>query len=321
MAKDYYKVLGVEKGASADEIKKAYRKLALKYHPDRNKGDKEAEDKFKEINEAYAVLSDPKKKQEYDTYGASGFKQRYSQEDIYRGSDISDILRGMGLGGDVFSQFFGGGGGRGGYRTYTFHGGGPQAGPGAGGFDFNQAYGGMGGAPPRGNDLIYELPVSLEEVYHGGDKMVSYRVGDKTERVSVKVPPGIESGKKLRLAGKGEPGPPGGSAGDLLIKINVLGHPLFKREGADLEITKTVPFSQAALGASLEVETPSGKTLKVKLPKGTQPGARLRLKGQGLPKFKGSGDGDLFVRVALEVPQRLSKEQKELLEKLAEEGL
>lgn len=315
MAKDYYKVLGVAKGASAEEIKKAFRKLALKYHPDRNKGDKEAEDKFKEINEAYAVLSDPKKKQEFDTYGSSGFKQRYSQEDIFRGSDINDILRGMGLGGDAFSQFFGGGG-RGGFRTYT-HGGGP----GAGGFGYQQPFGGMGGVPARGTDLVYELPVSLQEVFLGGEKMVSYRVGGRTERISVKVPPGMESGKKLRLAGKGEPGPPGAPVGDLLIKINVLDDPQFKREGADLETTKTVPFSQAALGATVEVATIDGKNLTVKLPKGTQPGARLRLKGQGLPQFKGSGRGDLFVRVAIEVPTRLSKDQKELLEKLSEEGL
>ncbi len=319
MAKEYYKVLGVAKGASAEEIKKAFRKLALKYHPDRNKGDKEAEDKFKEINEAYAVLSDPKKKQEYDTYGSSGFKQRYSQEDIFKGSDINDILRGMGLGGDVFSQFFGGGarGGRGGFRTYTYSGG-----PGAGGFGgFQQPYGDMGGAPARGTDLVYELPVSLEDVFHGGEKMVSYRVGERNERISVKVPPGIESGKKLRLGGKGEPGPPGAPAGDLLIKINVLDHPQFKREGDDLETTVSVPFSQATLGATVEVATIDGKNLTVKLPKATQPGARLRLKGQGMPSFKGSGRGDLFVRVAIQVPQRLSKEQKELLEKLAEEGL
>jgi len=315
MAKDYYKVLGVAKSASPEEIKKAYRKLALKYHPDRNKGDKEAEDKFKEINEAYAVLSDPKKKQEFDTYGSSGFKQRYSQEDIYRGSDINDILRGMGLGGDAFSQFFGGGG-RGGFRTYTT-GGGPRNGFGG----FQQPYGSMGGAPAKGTDLVYELPVSLEEVFHGGEKMVSYRLGNNTERVSVKVPPGIESGKKLRLAGKGEPGPMGAPAGDLLIKINVLDSPQFKREGADLESTVTVPFSQATLGATVEVATIDGKNLTVKLPKGTQPGARLRLKGQGLPNFNGSGRGDLFVRVAIEVPKRLSKEQKELLEKLSEEGL
>ena len=321
MAKDYYKALGVEKSASADEIKKAYRKLALKYHPDRNKGDKEAEEKFKAINEAYAVLSDEAKRKEYDTYGSQGFKQRYSQEDIFQGSDIADILRGMGLGGAGFSQFFGGGrGGGGGFRTYTFHGGGgPQ--PGMGGFDFGQAYGGMGAQPARGTDLVYELPVTLEEVLHGGEKMVSYRTGNETKRVSVKVPKGIENGKKLRLAGKGEPGAPGAPAGDLLIKINVLEHPNFKRKGANLTTTKTITFSQAALGATVQVPNLEGNTLKVKVPKGTQPGAKLRLKGQGLPVFKGSGQGDLFVKIALEVPKRLSKEQKELVEKLAEEGL
>ncbi len=317
MSKDYYKTLGVAKSAPAEEIKKAYRKLAMKYHPDRNKGDKAAEEKFKAISEAYAVLSDDDKKKEYDTYGSDGFKQRYSQEDIFQGSDISDILRGMGVGGDAFSQFFGGG--RGGGRTYTFHGGGPQ--PGMGGFGFNQAYGGMGGAPLKGNDLIYELPVTLEEVFAGGDKMVAYRTGGESQRVSVKVPPGIESGKKLRLSGKGEPGPPGAPAGDLLIKISVLEHPQFKRQGADLVVTQPVSFTQAALGATVQVPTLEGKKLSVKVPKGTQAGAKLRLKGQGLPRFKGSGKGDLFVKIGIEVPKRLSKEQKELLKKLAEEGL
>lgn len=317
MPKDYYKTLGVDKSASAEELKKAYRKLAMKYHPDRNKGDKAAEEKFKSINEAYAVLSDTDKKKEFDTYGSDGFRQRYSQEDIFQGSDISDVLRGMGLGGDSFSQFFGGG--RGGGRTYTFRGAGPQ--PGMGGYGFNQGYAGMGGGPIRGNDLIYELPVTLEEVFGGGDKMVAYRTGGQSLRVSVKVPPGIESGKKLRLSGKGEPGQPGAQAGDLLIKISVLEHPDFKRQGADLVVTRPVNFSQAALGATVEVPTLEGKNLSVKVPKGTQAGAKLRLKGQGLPRFKGSGRGDLFVKITIEVPKRLSKEQKALLEKLAEEGL
>ncbi|MEW5911264.1 MAG: DnaJ C-terminal domain-containing protein [Thermodesulfobacteriota bacterium] len=318
MAKDYYQLLGVNKTASPEEIKKAYRKLALKYHPDRNKGDKEAEEKFKAINEAYAVLSDAKKRQEYDSFGSAGFRKRYSQEDIFRGSDINDILRGMGLGGDIFSQFFGGGRG-GGFRTYTFHGGGPQ--PGMGGFDYNQGWGGMGGAPPRGTDLIYELPVTLEEVFNGGEKMVSYRAGGELQRVSVKVPKGITTGKKLRLAGKGEPGPGGAPAGDLLIQINVLDHPTFTRHEADLEVSVPIRFSQAVLGASLEVPTLEGKSLTVTVPKGTQSGARLRLKGQGLPRFQASGRGDLYVRVSVEVPERLSKEQKKLLEQLAEEGL
>jgi len=327
MAKDYYQVLGVDKKASQEEIKKAYRKLALKHHPDRNKEDKSAEEKFKEVGEAYAVLSDPNKRKEYDTFGSQGFRQRYSQEDIYKGSDLNDILREMGLGGDFFGRIFGGGGGRGaaggpGFRTYTFNSGGPRPDMGGMGFDFGQAYGdaGMGG-PARGTDLVYELPVTLEEVFHGATKMVSYRRGNQVERVSVKVPPGIATGKKLRLAGKGEPGAPGAPAGDLFIRVRVLDHPQLRRDGDDLEMTRDVPFSQAALGASLEVTTLEGKTLTVRVPKGTQNGARLRLRGQGLPHFHGAERGDLYVKVNVVVPERLTKRQKELLEELAQEGL
>ncbi len=321
MAKDYYKILGVEKGATADEIKKAYRKLALKYHPDRNKDDPAAEERFKEVGEAYAVLSDTEKRKQYDTFGSQGFRQRYSQEDIYQGSDIGDILREMGLGGDFFSRIFGGrGGGPSGFRAYTYGQGGPRpGGPGTGGFDYG-AYGHPGGAM-RGSDLVYELPVSLEEVAHGADKMVSYRRGGKLERVSVKIPAGIASGQKLRLAGKGEPGPGGGPDGDLLIRVRVLDHPRFKREGNNLEVTEEVAFSQAALGATLEVKTLEGRTLSIKVPKGTQNGARLRLRNQGLPHFKGSGKGDLYVKVSLAVPKKLSSRQKQLLEELAAEGL
>ncbi|MFZ5584717.1 MAG: DnaJ C-terminal domain-containing protein [Thermodesulfobacteriota bacterium] len=329
MAKDYYQVLGVDKKASQEEIKKAYRKLALKYHPDRNKEDKSAEEKFKEVGEAYAVLSDPAKRKEYDTFGSQGFRQRYSQEDIYKGSDLGDILREMGLGGDFFSRIFGGGraggpGGAGGpgFRTYTFSSGGPRPDAGGMGFDFGQAYGepGMGG-PARGTDLVYELPVTLEEVFHGATKMVSYRRGNQVERVSVKVPPGIATGKKLRLAGKGEPGAAGAPDGDLFIRVRVLDHPHLRRDGDDLELSRDVSFTQAALGASLEVTTLEGKTLTVRLPKGTQNGARLRLRGQGLPQFHGEGRGDLYVKVNINVPERLTKRQKELLEELAQEGL
>ncbi len=327
MAKDYYKILGVDKKASQDEIKKAYRKLALKYHPDRNKDDKSAEEKFKELGEAYAVLSDEEKRKQYDTFGSAGFQQRYSQEDIYRGSDLNDILRDMGLGGDFFSRIFGGGGGAGrggGFRTYTFTGGGGQ--PGMGGHmggmpGFDQGFGEAGMHPGRGHDLVYELPVSLEEAFQGATKMVSYRRGSQVERVSVKVPPGIATGKKLRLTGKGDPGPQGAHPGDLFIKVRVLDHPQFSRDGDDLEVAQAVTFTQAALGSTVEVPTLEGKTLSVRVPKGTQAGARLRLKGQGMPQFHGAGRGDLYVKIVVSVPNKLSKRARELLEELAQEGL
>lgn len=325
MSKDYYKILGVEKSASQDEIKKAYRKLALKYHPDRNKDDKTAEERFKEVGEAYAVLSDVEKRKQYDTYGSTDFRQRYSQEDIFQGSDISDILREMGLGGDFFARFTGGRGG-GGFRTYSFTGGrpgaGPAGGPGMGGFDYGQTFGGYGQpGMAKGTDLVYELPVSLSEVLSGTTKMVSYRRGGSLEKVSVKIPPGIATGQKLRLTGKGEPGPQGAPAGDLFIKVRVLDEAGWRRDGDDLEKMVDIPFTQAALGHTMEVATLDGKTLSVKAPKGAQNGARLRLKGQGLPHFKGSGRGDLYVKLNVKVPKRLSKRQKELLEELAEEGL
>lgn len=323
MAKDYYKTLGVEKSASGDEIKKAYRKLAMQYHPDRNKDNPEAEEKFKEISEAYSVLSDAEKRKQYDTFGSAGFKQRYSQDDIYRGSDINDILRDMGLGGDLFSKIFGGRGG-GGFRTYNMGGfgqGGPGAGPGMGGYDYGMGPG-HGGMPNKGTDLVYELPVSLAEVFHGAEKMVSYRRSGKLERVSVKVPAGIATGQKLRLGGKGDDPPaPGGQPGDLFIKVRVLEEDRFKREGYNLEATVEVPFTKATLGGTVEVETIDGKTLSVKVPKGAQNGSRMRLKGKGLSHFKGSGHGDLFVRINVTVPKKVSAKQKELLEQLAEEGL
>jgi len=322
MAKDYYKVLGLEKGASVEDIKKAYRKLAMKHHPDRNQDDKAAEERFKEVSEAYSVLSDPEKRKQYDTFGSAGFKQRYSQEDIYRGSDINDILRDMGLGGDFFSRIFGGRGG--GYRAYTVNNGGmggfgpTGAAPGMGGFDFGAA----GAGPSKGADLVYELPVSLAEVFHGAEKMVSYRRSGRMERVSVKVPPGIATGQKLRVAGKGDDAPGhGGQPGDLFIKIRVLDDERFTRHGDDLEVTAPISFSTAALGGNVELTAIDGKTLKVKAPKGAQNGARLRVKGKGLPLFRGGGHGDLYVRLQVEVPTRLTSRQKELLEQLAQEGL
>ncbi len=313
--KDYYKILGVDKGASTEEVKKAFRKLALKYHPDKNQGDPQAEEKFKEINEAYAVLSDAEKRKQYDRFGSEGFDQRFSQEDIYRGFDPRDIFSDLGLTGDILSRIFGGG--RGGPRsgTYqTFH-----FGPGG----FHQAdFEGFGrpGPPPRGADLVYELPVSLQEVMTGASKTIAYHRGGSSERVTVRIPAGIQEGKKLRLAGKGEVGP-GGEPGDLYIKIKVNPDPDFEVDEADLTTSLEVTFSQAVLGSEQTISTLDGKRLSVKVPKGAQSGQKLRLKGHGLPRLDGGGRGDLYARLKVAVPKRLSRRQKELIDQLAQEGL
>ncbi|RJX33406.1 MAG: J domain-containing protein [Desulfurivibrio sp.] len=311
---DYYKVLGVAKDASADEIKKAYRKLALKYHPDRNQGNKESEEKFKEANEAYAVLSDAEKRKQYDTFGSAGFQQRYSQEDIFRNSDIGSILREFGI------NFGGMGGGfsSGGFRTFSSGGRSP--------FDdvFSQGGGPAGRgfrpqSPVKGQDLSLELSISLEEVMSGAEKTIS--LGRGGEKVTVKIPSGIESGKKLRVTGKGSPSPMGGQAGDLYLHIKVEPHSVFVREGNNLVIEKAIPFSAAVLGTEIDVPTLNGKQFKVKVPAGIQPQSKLRLKGHGLPAGPHGPHGDILVKVTVEVPKKLNKAQKKLLGELAEAGL
>jgi curved DNA-binding protein len=257
---DYYEVLGVKKDSSTQDIKKAYRKLAMKYHPDRNKGDKEAEEKFKKLSEAYAVLSDPEKRKEYDTFGASGFQQRYSQEDIFRGFDLGDILKEFGLGG-MGGGFRASSGQGSPFETFFFHGGGP----GAGGASYRTTQ-----QPVQGSDLTYELSVSLNEVLSGSEKTISLRRENKTENVSVKIPKGIKAGQKLRLAGKGSPSPYGGPPGDLFLIMKEQPHPVFTREGNNLIVEQRIPFSKACLGSEISVKSLEGKELKVKVPAGIQ---------------------------------------------------
>ncbi len=309
---DYYKTLGVSKGASQEEIKKAYRKLAVKYHPDKNAGDKAAEEKFKTISEAYAVLSDKEKRQQYDTYGESGFHQRYSQEDIFRGFDLNDILNQFGFGGGSFRT-------SGGFRT-----------GGRGGFEdlFSGASMGRGcrggtcrPQPQKGNDLTYEITITLEDVLQGAEKTISLRQNGQTKNISVKIPKGIEAGKRLRLSGKGSPSNTGGPAGDLYLKINIAQHPLFTRQGVNLLIKKRIPFSQACLGTKIEVQTLEGKTFKVKVPAGVQQDSKLRLKEYGLPPGPHGQRGDILVKIDIEIPKKLSREQKKLVKQLAEVGL
>ncbi|MCJ7833308.1 MAG: J domain-containing protein [Deltaproteobacteria bacterium] len=316
--KDYYKTLGVGKKATEEEIKKTYRKLAMKYHPDRNKGDKKAEEKFKEISEAYAVLSDKEKRKQYDTFGSDGFQQRYSQEDIFRGFDFSNLFKEFGFGGgfeNIFGQRTGHPGG-GGYKTYTFNRGG-QA------FDYGDLFAQHAGAgrPQRGDDQMYELAITLREAALGVEKQLSFPTGRKTEKVVVKIPPGISTGKKLRIQGKGGPGLTGGPSGDLFIQIKVLEDPIFKVEGQNLVVEKEINFSQAGLGTKVEVPTLEGKSLQVNIPAGTQPQSKLRLKGYGLPILGNKGKGDQFVKISIKVPKKLSDRQKKLLEELAREGL
>jgi curved DNA-binding protein len=319
MAVDYYKALGVDKGASLEDIKKAYRKLALKYHPDRNPTDKKrAEEKFKDISEAYAVLSDPEKRKQYDEFGTDAFRQKFTQEDIFRNFDINDILRGFGfgnLGGEFTWQ--GGSGGRGARRPYTTQ---RRADP-FGDLFGEQAYGQREAPAAKDQDIDYNLSITLEESVFGAEKKLALQKGNKTEEVSVKIPAGISSGKKLRLAGKGIPGPYGGPAGDLYLNIQVQPHPIFSRDGDDLYVERIVSFSQACLGATIDVPILSGGSKRLKIPAGTQSNTKIRMKGFGAPHLKGEGQGDQFVRIFVDVPKKLNARQSDLVRKLSEEGL
>jgi DnaJ-class molecular chaperone len=294
---DYYKVLGVDKKATADEIKKAFRKLAVKYHPDRNPGDNTAEDKFKEINEAYAVLSDAQKKEQYDTYGSSGFHQQYSQEDIFRNFDFGNVYKDMGAGAgeDIFSRLFGGAfarGGRGGYRR----------------------------GPVKGADLEMETDVSFRDAALGAEKLVAFRRNGKREELKVKIPAGVDSGSKIRIAGKGGQGEDGGQQGDLYLIIRVLPDPVFTRDGGDLFVDRPISFSAACLGTSLDVPTLEGDK-RIKVPAGIQPGTKIRLKGCGVKSLGSNTKGDLYVKISIHVPGDLNSEQKRLVEELAGKGL
>lgn len=300
MATDYYATLGVDKSASEQEIKKAYRKLAVKYHPDKNAGDKKAEERFKEISEAYAVLSDPEKKRQYDQFGDSGFHQRYSQEDIFRGADFGDIFREFGMGDDLFSQLFGGMGGRGRQGRSPFHHQRPQA--------------------VKGQDYVMRLTLPFRQAVSGGERMINYSHNGHSEQIQVRIPAGIESGQKLRVAGKGGPSPSGGKPGDLLLEISVDNDPQFSRDGNNLLVQIQVPFSGICLGTSAAVPTLDGEK-RIKIPAGTSNGSKIRLKGHGVPAHGKHAAGDLYAQVMVKVPKQLSAEQKQLLEQLQQHQL
>ena len=291
MAQDYYQTLGVERSADAAAIKKAYRKLAQKYHPDKNPGDKQAEEKFKQLTEAYAVLSDTDKRRQYDQFGAAGFQQRFSQEDIFRNVNMGDIF-GNGFGGeDLFSQLFGGAG-----RT--------QRRP----------------RPSKGQDYTMQIRIPFQIAVKGGERRIDYRNEGQVEQIKVKIPAGIEAGSKLRVPGKGGANPMGGPPGDLFLNIAIDPDPIFTREGRDILVKVEVPFSGACLGTTVDVPT-LDNTKRIKVPAGIQPGQKIRLRGYGVASNKSQPGGDLYAVIEIAVPKNPTSEQLELLQQLKAAGL
>ena len=351
MAKrDYYEVLGVNKGATPDHIKSAYRKLAVKYHPDKNKDDKAAEEKFKEASEAYHVLSNSERKQSYDNFGHAAFENGGAGRGGFGNFDFSSSFS------DIFEDFF---------SDFS---------------DSGRRSRGRKNSNYRGSDLRYDLSITLKEAFTGKKQDIKFSTTEKcntckgngskpghdvgecsmcggngrvrsnqgfftvqqtcpqcagsgeeitnpcsncngqgkkqtSKKLSVSIPKGVDDGTRIRLAGKGEAGVKGGSNGDLYLFINVYSHEPFKRSDENLFFEYPISIADAALGTSLEIPTIDGAKAKIKIPAGTQSGKQFRLKGKGMPYMRGSGNGDLYVQVNTEVPVSLNKEQKELLEK------
>lgn len=292
--KDYYDILGVSRGASDADIKSAYRKLAKKYHPDKNQGDERAAERFKEIGEAYAVLSDPEKRKLYDQFGHTGqVPPGYSGAGDFRGGDFA------GFDPAQFSDFFQGLFGMGGRRGGTGFQGSAQV-------SLEDLLSGLGGTQGRRfvQNVEGELQVTLQEAFSGSDEVINV----DGKRLTLRVPAGTRDGARLRLAGQA----PGG--GDVLLTIRVLEDPRFELEGDDLMTTVDVPAPVAALGGNVTVHTLSG-SVNLTIPPGSSGGRRMRLRGQGWPKKDGTR-GDLYVRLNLTVPRHLSEEEKELYRKL-----
>ncbi len=304
--KDFYKVLGVGKDADDASLKKAYRKLARQFHPDSNPGNAAAEAKFKEISEAYSVLSDSQQRREYDQIRAMGSGARFAAG----GSPGGGFE-------DVFGNMFGGGAGgrRGAYTTagnfddiFSMFGGGGGFGQPTGG------YRGFGGPTP-GRDISATTTVDFATATKGDTVRLQ---GADGRPINVKIPAGVMDGQKIKVRGKGEPSPDGGEPGDLVLTVTVRKHPVFERDGLDLKVTVPVTFAEAALGATIEVPTLGGEPVRLKVAPGTSSGKVLRVKDRGVSTSKGTGD--LLARVEVVVPARLTSEQRELLEQFVAAG-
>jgi DnaJ-class molecular chaperone len=321
--KDYYATLGVAKSASDKELKQAYRKLARKFHPDVNPGDKAAESKFKEINEAYEVLGDPAKRKKYDELGANW--RMYEQAEAQGGPNP--------FAGGAWNVDFGGGGGRGGYRTMTqqemeemfgdanpfsdffttFFGGGGEP------FERGTPRGGRGRARQRqGRDVEHEIELTLEDAYHGTTRRLSVKHDGHARTVDVRIPAGVNDGSRVRVAGEGEGGSGGAKAGDLYLRVRLAPHALFERKGRDLYVKVPVPVPTAVLGGEADVQTLTGRPARLRIPPTTQNGQLFRLKGYGMPAVnKPDEKGDLYARVDVQLPTELEPAEREHWEALA----
>jgi len=300
-SKDLYKILGVSKTASDKDIKQAYRKLARQYHPDVNPGNKSAEEKFKDINNAYEILSDPEKRKKYDQFGDqwqhadqfagaqgnpfggfSGFRNAGGDNFSYQYVDMSDL----GDLGDIFKGFTGGFGGR-----------------------------GRSPRPRQGRDIEASTDITLEEAFNGTTRLMQDSSG---KRIEVKIPAGVKNGGRIKMSGKGEPGMAGGPAGDLILTVLIQEHPLFQLKGNDIHVEVPVPLADAVLGGEASIPTPKGKNLALKIPPETQNGKVFRLAGQGMPEVGKDVKGDLFARVKVVLPEHLTEHEKELFRQLKE---
>ncbi len=282
--KDYYQVLGVNRGASDQEIKQAYRKLARKYHPDINPGDKEAEARFKEINEAYEVLSDGEKREKYDRFGSDWKRYEQAGGPGFDYSGTTDFA-------DIFETLFGGRSGR------------------AGGPGFNVRM--------DGQDIDQPVEITLEEAFGGTQRTLQFSNPNGSPRtITVKIPPGVDTGTRVRVPGEGAPGLNGGARGDLFLVVKVQPHPRFERKGEDLTVKVETSLYTLLLGGQASVPTLTGKTINLNVPEQTQNGRTFRLSGQGMPVMRSERRGDLYVTVSAQLPTRLSPRERELFEEL-----